>query len=291
MAGFEFLCNGNLQTLVAMMKGTFTLLVSVLICGLLAGLRPAEGISWKMVDEGLALAEFAAPQKSAVGDSKITVVRIDPARYQFTLLNAGKKGEKIRTAPQWARDKNQLAVINAGMYQTDYVTNVGYMRDFEYVNNGRLNKDNTVVAFNRKVESVPEFQIIDRECQNWEELKDQYHSFTQGIRMVDCHQKNKWGQQPRKWSMAVIGKDKQGRALFIFSRSPYTVHDFIQMLLQSDLQLYNAMYLEGGPEASLYLNHQGTRVEKMGSYETDFNENDDNHEFWPIPNVIGVSRK
>jgi hypothetical protein len=46
--------------------------------------------------------------------------------------------------------------------------------------------------------------------------------------------------------------------------------------------------LEGGPEASLYLKHNKTILKRVGSYETDFNENDSNNEFWPIPNVIGL---
>jgi hypothetical protein len=51
------------------------------------------------------------------------------------------------------------------------------------------------------------------------------------------------------------------------------------------------MYLEGGPEASFYLNHNGIEVKKFGSYETDFNENDDNEGFLEIPNIIGISKK
>jgi len=94
--------------------------------------------------------------------------------------------------------------------------------------------------------------------------------------MMDCDQKNKWGKQNKIWSMVVIGKDKQGNALFIFVRSPYAVHDFINILSNSSLDLYNLMYLEGGPEASFYVNHNNTKINKIGSYETGFNENDDN---------------
>ena len=91
--------------------------------------------------------------------------------------------------------------------------------------------------------------------------------------------------------MVVIGVDKEGNALFIFTRSPHSVHDFINILLDAPLNLYNLMYLEGGPEASFYLSHNELMIEKMGSYETGFNENDDNNEFWQIPNVIGITKK
>lgn len=248
-------------------------------------------LDWKTIDDGLQLAAYQSPKKSILGDNMITILKIDPTQYNFNLFSAKEKGEHTRTASQWAADKKQIAIINAGMYQMDHATNLGYMKNYDFANNSRVNKDNTVLAFNRKDTTVPTFQIIDRTCQDWEILKEKYHSFSQSIRMVDCNQKNRWSQQNKKWSMVVIGKDIDGNALFIISRSPYTVYDFVNILLQSPLKLYNLMYLEGGPEASFYLDHNGTKEAVIGSYETGFNEYDDNNQFWKIPNVIGISKK
>ena len=106
--------------------------------------------------------------------------------------------------------------------------------------------------------------------------------------MIDCKQNNKWSQQPKIWSMVVIGMDKMGNAVFIFSRSPYSVHDLIDILLQSDLNLFNAMYLEGGPESSMCIRTTDVNLDLFGSYETGFFESNDNNRYWPIPNVIGI---
>jgi len=57
------------------------------------------------------------------------------------------------------------------------------------------------------------------------------------------------------------------------------------------IEIICAQHLEGGPEASLYLYYNGVEIKRVGSYETDFNENDTNIEFWPIPNVIGLKKK
>ncbi|QWX83365.1 phosphodiester glycosidase family protein [Cellulophaga sp. HaHaR_3_176] len=274
------------------MKNSLSILVAIIALTTLSSSNFSnDEIEWKKIDEGLFYTEYLAPKKSTLGDSKISILKISPKLYNFNIHSAKEHKQSVRTAANWAKEKNQIAVINAGMYMRDYATNLGYMKNFDFVNNNRLNSDNTIAAFNRKNDSVPEFQIIDLKCQNWESLKNQYNSFTQSIRMMDCNQTNRWGQQSKKWSMVVIGKDKQGNALFIFVRSPYSVHDFIDILSKSSLDLYNLMYLEGGPEASFYLNHNGTTVEKMGSYETDFNENDDNNQYWGIPNVIGISKK
>jgi hypothetical protein len=63
------------------------------------------------------------------------------------------------------------------------------------------------------------------------------------------------------------------------------------MLLQLPIDLVCAQHLEGGPEASLYLSHGTKKLEIMGSYETKFNEADQNVQFLPLPNVFGIVKK
>lgn len=247
-------------------------------------------ITWLNLEVGLDYTEFKSSLNSIVNDEIINVLRINPKHFQINMFSS-KEGDLVRTADNWAKDKKQIAIFNAGMYQGDHRTNAGYMKDFDFVNNSNMNADNAVLAFNRKTDTVPIVQIIDRKCQDWSKLSKCYNSFTQSIRMVDCNQKNRWAKQDRKWSMVVTAMDKSGNLLFIFTRSPYTVHDYINILLNSELNIYNMMYLEGGPEASFYLNHPKKKVARMGSYETGFWEDDTNNEYWQIPNVIGIERK
>lgn len=251
----------------------------------------SQNINWQKIDSGLFFSEVISPLKSDIGDSRITILKIDPQYYTFKLISSKEKNEENRTIKEWSKTKGLIAAINAGMYQEDNETNVGYMKNYNFVNNTRLTKDNAIAAFNRKDSTVKEFQIIDLKCQKWEEMKDKYYSYIQGIRMIDCNQNNTWRQQPAKWSMVVVAVDKGGNALFILTRSPYSVHDFINILKQLPLDIYNAMYLEGGPEASFYLNHKGTEIEKFGSFETGFREKDDNYNAWKVPNIIGIIKK
>jgi uncharacterized protein YigE (DUF2233 family) len=271
------------------MKNLFITFMLIIIGSIAIGQTLANPLPWSQIDTGLSITSFSPPGDTVPG--KITILKIDPTYYELSLFSAKEPGEKSRTVQDWAAEKNLIAVINAGMYQRDNRTNVGYMKDFDFINNGSLNKNNSILAFNRKSNDVPPVQIIDLQCQDWEILKTKYNSFTQSIRMVDCHQNNCWSQQDKKWSTVAIGMDKKGNVLFLFARYPYTVHDFIDILLEAPIDLYNAMYLEGGPPASFYVNCNDTVVEKVGSYESRYFENDDNMIFWPLPNVIGISRK
>jgi hypothetical protein len=178
------------------------------------------------------------------------------------------------------------------MFQLDHRTSVGFMTNRGHANNPRLTPDfNLVLAFNRRGADVPAVQIIDIKCQHFDKLRRRYETMVQSLRMADCKGRNRWGVSYKKWSTVAIGQARDGKMLLIHARSPYPVHTLVAMLLKLPLKLRTLMYLEGGPEATLYLNAGGVRFEKVGSYETGFHENDSNKDAWALPNVIGVVRR
>ncbi len=246
---------------------------------------------WEKADEGLFVREFDSPQKSKNRGSKITIVKIDPKLYSFRLLSASEHGNVRMTAKKWCQGHNLVSALNAGMYQKDGITNVGYMKNFTHINNPRLaNAYKAVLAFNPVEPAIPEIQIIDLRCQDFRSLQFKYHTLIQNIRMIGCQQENVWSQQEKAYGMAVFGVDKSGNALFIFTESPYSGYDFINILLDLPISIYNAMYLEGGPEANLYFSLNEFQFERIGRHAAD-NENDTSAVARPVPNVIGVVKK
>jgi len=239
---------------------------------------------WKRIDDGLFLAEFQS--------QGVTVVRVAPTAYSYKLLSASEYNNVRMTAKKWSQAHNLVSATNAGMFLPDGVTNVGYMKNFNHVNSPRLGTNyNAVLAFNRVDATVPEVQIIDLKCQEFGRLKEKYQTFVQGMRMVSCRQENVWEKQDRMWSIAAFGMDKGGNGLFIFGETPYSVHDFTQLLLSLPVLLYNAMYLEGGPEATLYFSAGGVEFEKVGKHQTALSENGFQRMARSLPNVIGIRRK
>ena len=236
---------------------------------------------WKKVDEGL-----------FVWDSKISIVKIDPKFYSFKLFCATEHGKNRLTAKDWCLKHNLISAINAGMYQEDGLRSVGYMKNFSHINNPRLNNTyKAVLAFNRTDVAVPEIQIIDLKCQAFEELKPKYQTFVQSIRMVSCQQENVWTKQDKIWSLAVLGTDKNGNVLFIFSEAPYSGYDFINVLLSLPISIHKAMYLEGGSETSLYFSLNGNELDKVGMNGSGLNDSLVRGSAHAIPNVIGITKK
>lgn len=262
----------------------------------------AQNIVWKELSKGFFTTEIALPEKSSHGDSKATVIKIDTKAYNFHLVCATEQtdGEK-KHADEWAKEKQFLLVVNAGMFdgvnekgEEDAKTNRGLMVNYKHKNNGKLNAGKTqkaVLAFNPKNANVPPVKIIDLLHEDWNYWKNQYHCYSQGLHLIDTKQQNCRKKDAKKWSMIMVAVDKSGNLLFIFTRSPYTMYNHINNLLKLPLNINNAMYLEGGPETSLYVSVNGTVIQKFGSYETGFNEDDDNNRFWLLPNIIGVTKK
>ena len=85
--------------------------------------------------------------------------------------------------------------------------------------------------------------------------------------------------------------DKVGRVLFIHVGSPYSTHDLINILKKLPLNIDRAMYVEGGPQAQLYIKIGTHEYEFVGSHKIEMENNMTSLFSRPIPNVVGISLK
>jgi hypothetical protein len=273
------------------MTAFFAILTTILSTVLYPRVILSKDDLWKKIDEGLYIGEFAFPGKSKINASGITIVKADPKGYSFKLLCASEHGKTKMTPKKWCQNHNLITATNAGMYQEDGIRNVGYMKNFHHLNNPRLNAVyKAVLAFNPIEPNLPEVQIIDLKCQDFERLRFKYQTLVQNIRMISCRQKNVWSKQNKMWSMAVFGIDKSGNALFIFAKSPCSGYEFANILLSIPISIHNAMYLEGGQQASLFFSANDVEFERIG-FPASLNENDNIPVARPVPNVIGIVKK
>ncbi len=254
--------------------------------------KPSRNYGWQRLDKGIELGTFLSPLPAEVGGSLVTVLRIDPKYYRLHLLNASAIQNGSPMSPkQWCQQNGLTAVINASMYQTDYKTSVSLMRKKGHTNNPRLSKDMTILAFDRLDNSVSEVKIIDRQCEDFEFWKQKYATLVQSIRMISCTGKNVWKQQSRRWSTSAVGIDTKNNVLFIHVRSLYSTHDLINILKELPLNISRAMYTEGGPQAQLYIKVPAKEFEFVGSYEVGSSDANKGSLSWPLPNVIGISKR
>ncbi len=267
----------------------FTFAVILALVPASVGVAQSE---WETLAPGMERTTFVAANPNPVGDSRITVIRIDPELWELDIVGLTMSGEESRrTAREWCEDYELVACINAGMFATDYRTHVGYLRVGDHVNNGHVNAYQSVAAFDpREGSGLPPFRIFDLDAPGvtMEAILEDYATVIQNLRHIKRPGLNRWSRQLKRWSEAALGEDEAGRVLFIFSRSPFSMFDLNRELLAAGIGLVAAQHLEGGPEAQLFLRVGDVQLEMFGSYETVFREDDVNESPWPVPIVLGV---
>lgn len=278
----------EILSVAAKASGLFSFAISLVLIGVAGA---GSGPEWNVLSPGMEVRFVPIHLAKAPDNARITILRIDPHLWELQAIGASSTGEKANhTAREWCEAQGLVAAINAGMFKTDGKTHVGFMRFREHTNNGGVNNYQSVAAFDPHDPHLAPFHIFDLDSPQVTAqsiLKD-YDSAIQNLRLIKRPGSNQWSKQDRMWSEAALGEDSAGRVLFIFSRSPFSMHDLNEEILSAGIGLVAAQHLEGGPEAQLYVHAGNFKLEQFGSFETSFREDDLNSTPWPIPNVLGV---
>lgn len=249
--------------------------------------------TWVELTKGIFYIEKTAPKRSPINDNKISILKIDPNKADFEFKSAIQNDKTMLCVADYAEKFDYNIVINAGMYDLrNYFKSKGLLiNSAEYANNASLYPNyNMMICANPKAEGLPNFCIKDLTAEPWHTIKPKFESFSQGLRMIDSDGKPmSWNKRYQSCSQLIVAEDKKGMIYFIFTRSPYTQNTMIDFMVGMGLR--NAVYMEGGPQTSLFVDIDDYRIEKVGSYVSNTYPTDSNHEYWPLPNVIGVRVK
>lgn len=262
-----------------------------LVCLCDATLASEKSI-WRTVEDGFEIAHFRTITDTTIADSALTIVRIDPKRWQLKLISRLLTDDKENlTAKAWCEKFGLVAAINAGMFQQDYLTHVGYMNIEGKVASRRVKSYQSAMAFGPRRDSLPAFRIFDLDKDSLSAIVRDYSNVCQNMRLISRPGENRWSQQDRRWTEVAIGEDSAGNALLIFCERPLSMHDFNKLLLSLPIGVVAAQHLEGGMEAQVYVKVGKTEIEKFGGIEASTGESYYGRIAYPIPNVIGVVRK
>ena len=275
-----------------------SLLISILLSSCGGGKASAQDTvvdysNWTTLTTGMEYREMDAPTKSFIGDSKISLLRMDRGLFDFDIFSASKYDSIPRDLHAWADTFQLNVVFNSGMYsQINPLLSRAYLKVGSHVNNGTLLENfNLMMAMNPTVKQRDEVEILDLTCENFKEMNDQFSCYAQGLRMIDCNGSPMyWKKKIQSCSMIIAAEGGDGKFYLIFCRSPYTHNQMIDFMIGMPYKLRNAIYLEGGPETSLLIDVNGHCIEKVGSWVSDTWESDKNDHFWRLPNVVGVRK-
>lgn len=253
-------------------------------------LLAAAPVDWKPVASGVHYASFTLEPKPASGDGQLHVVRVDPKVAPLDVGLASENGGTLRTAKEWCEDKGFVVAINAGMYDTDYSSNVGHLRHGDVVQRKAWNPTyQSVFVAQPKEKALPSAQLLDLDADKDADVKlaARYGLVVQNLRLVKGKGESVWKPNGQPWSEAAVGVDDKGRVLFLFSRTPLEMAVWNERVLAMPLGLQRAMHVEGGPEASLSIQTKDFSLHLGGGPRTTLFSGDPSKQ-WRIPNVLGV---
>ena len=241
---------------------------------------------WRELEPGLLFGEFQLNE----GDARLTVLRIDPAAFDFTLCSRSQDGGPSRQLNQWGEQYNLVAAINASMYLPDASTSTGYMRQGSHVNNGRVvQRFGAFFVAGPDEPTLPKAAILDRDSPLWRQQMDHYDLVIQNYRMINADRRILWSPGGPHYSISAVAQDGDGQILFMHCRQPVEAYSFAQQVLHLPLNVRTVMYVEGGGQAGLLVRSAALTRELVGLSPSGLLVTGDLRAV--LPNVLGARRK
>lgn len=215
--------------------------------------------------EGLSLHKIEF--KSTKGNERLSFLKINPKKFKFKLISYKRDGDKQSTKKEqdtfpeniklrkYLKKFSYLAVINSSMFLKDYSTSVGYMRDFNFINNPIHNqKYSGALVFNPKLATLPAVDVIDKvENPKWLDDIKNYETVIENFRTIVAG-KNIWKPSSKKFThmfQLAIGKDGDVYFIGFESEIGRTIAGFNDLILAQKFAIEDAVYLDGGPHGIL----------------------------------------
>ena len=254
---------------------------ALLLLLLASGCARAERTIWRELGPGLELARFDSRERrvSAAGD--LVGLRVDPARRELRVMEPGPlTGAHGLTLAAWAQTFGLVAAINAGMYQEDHRTHVGFCQIDGEISNPSVNDYLSALAYDPVSSEDPPFRLFDLEETPLREVRARYRTVVQNLRLIKRERQNRWQPLGDRWTEAALGEDAAGRALLIHCTTPWSMYEFNELLLALPLDLVAAQHLEGRSQARLWLDDAAGRGDGVSGRQRGTGP--------VLPNIIGI---
>ena len=252
-----------------------------------------DTLSWIQKGSSFHYASCNLIRSTKINDNKLTLIRFNPSIFDVDLIEY-KKSNLLKTPDYWVDSFNYNIVVNAGMYDlNDDQKHRFFMQNLGVINNPILNPNaKGIIAFNSIYDTILNFDLFDLSTTSYADINKNYQTIIQGFRLIDDSGNPVfWDKNNQFCSMVVIAEDRLGFIYIIFCRSPLTHNQMTENLLSLDLGLRNAIYLEGGSKAAFSISDGDFKMNKMGSYVSNYYPFDNNFKMPKFPNYIGFIKR
>ncbi len=255
----------------------------ILVTLLLAGGVLAQESPWRILEPGLEVARFDSGLRQADEEGDLLVFRIDPEFWVVKAFSPEESdGFEGRTTRRWCELADLVLAFNAGMYQADGTTHVGYFKRDGQVINGAVNDYLSAAAFGPVDPEDPYFRIFDLDEVPLGEVAARYRTVIQNLRLIKRAGINRWQPAGDVWQELALGEDFKGRILVMSCSRRRSMHQFNEIVLALPLGLVAAQHLEGRYPISVWVDHPEVDLHGLPGVQMRGPR---------IPNVLGVTQR
>jgi uncharacterized protein YigE (DUF2233 family) len=223
---------------------------------------PPAAVAWRELRAGLDFGHLEVETATRAGSTRLAILRVDPARYQFRVL-AGEVGDEGFSAAQWRQQSAALAVFNAGQFTPQHAYLGLLIQDGRQLTRPVSNMEAILVA-EPEEPGLPLARIIDLQYTSLPLPQSPYRQAAQSLMLVDRFGQIRVRRSGKVAHRTLVAEDGQGRILVMISEGKHTLWDLARFIADAGLGLREVMCMDGGAEAQLDLLVDGIAYQQTG---------------------------
>jgi uncharacterized protein YigE (DUF2233 family) len=251
----------------------------------------AEDLSWDRLADGLFAATWDPEAQCGDEVTRLTFLRIDPARFRFSVYFY--RDEKLDQPPaieEWLRRTRASLVFNAGLFRPDYSYLGILMKEGRRLGGPRHQRWRGLFVAEPTASLERKARVLDLAEDQFSEPHPPFREAAQSLMLFDRQGSPRVRQSEKRARQTVVAEDRDGRIVVIHTSEGASLWALARCLAGRRPELSHAMAMDGGSSSDVALSPAvagdwaGARVPPAWYHLVDLSE----RAHIPLPAVIGI---
>jgi uncharacterized protein YigE (DUF2233 family) len=205
------------------------------------------------------------------GSPTVAVLRVDPARWRLDLFHRSEPSAagRARDADGWQQLTGAAVVLNAGQYYPDQSPMGIFLKEGRNLGSRLLPKWKGVLAAEPRGPGHPPATILDLERELFHPERSPFRVALQSFMLLDRGGRKRVRRSDWHASRSAVAVDRQGRLLLVHTEGAWTLWDLADWMARSDLEVRDALSMDGGFEAQMCVRTGGFEYVSFGGWHVD----------------------
>ena len=254
--------------------------------------RSGNGLNWRELAPGLEFVMLHGEPYCRRGSAGIAALRLDPERVRMRVHYFAQVGGQPLDVVEWQRVTHALAVFNAGQFYPDW-RYMGLLASGGSWLSRRPHPGYQAMLVADRRGPGEGARVIDmganpRDSSGSDPDSLAWNEVAQSFMLFDSTGALRVRRSERVANRTIVAEDHHHRILVMVTEGAYTLAELAYVLQHSNLQLKQAMSMDGGRESELVVVRGAFRYASFGMWTGEEEHPADPNARAPLPAVISV---